>query len=56
MRKFYVYHNTFDCYVEAVHVYLEDGFLHFENEDEEYCAVFVPGKWDYFKEVSIENV
>lgn len=56
MRKFYVFHESFDCYIEAVHVYVEEGYLTFENDDEEGCAIFAPGKWHYFKEVSIENV
>ena len=55
MRKFYVLHDTFDTYIEAEANTVEQGFLIFwvgQNR----VAAFPPGKWDYFKEISIENV
>lgn len=58
MRKFYVFHEDYDTYIEADTVDLLDGHLIFHKDGMyKFCvAIFAPGKWNYFKEVSIENV
>lgn len=55
MRKFYVSNQTFDTYIVAETMEVEDGILYFSTEGK-ISAAFASEKWDYFKEVPTEII
>ncbi len=56
MKKYYVYHDDNDSYVDADEVSLTPGGELCFCRDSKLMACFQRGCWSYFKETEIEEV
>ena len=56
MKKYYVYHDEKDSYIEADEANLTNGGDLVFTVDDKFVACFLRGKWDFFKEVDIEKI
>ncbi len=56
MKKYYVFHQGLDTYIEAEEAHLTNGGDLIFTVANKFVASFHREKWDFFKEVEIEKV